>query len=260
MKQLERTEVTKRDSSPVRDCLQLPSYSLMEAMEAGVWIVSLSGITEYINSSLCRIVGYSPHEMVGRPLFDFIDRENMARVQGNIKKRSDGQSESYTMSMTRKDRTTIHVVVAANPLFDSKGSIIGAMALITEYKTTGYEVTPIKPKLKCANLRLHPESIELSIDEKKEQLSVFLFKLLSYFIQHNDRVISRDELIQNIWKNEVVTDRVIDSQIVILRKKLLNFNGVLKTVYGLGYILKSEETNPTAIAKNKTKLGKGRKK
>jgi two-component system response regulator BaeR len=67
------------------------------------------------------------------------------------------------------------------------------------------------------------------------------FRLLCYFNKHPKQVFSRDQLMQQIYKdNRIVTDRTIDSHIKNLRKKLQNIapnNECIKSIYGVGYKL-----------------------
>ena len=47
------------------------------------------------------------------------------------------------------------------------------------------------------------------------------FKLLATFVRHRRRVLSRDQLLDQVWgRGTFVTDRVVDNHIVNLRKKI----------------------------------------
>jgi DNA-binding response OmpR family regulator len=47
------------------------------------------------------------------------------------------------------------------------------------------------------------------------------FKLLAAFVRHTGRVLTRDQLLDQVWGHGVfVTDRVVDNQIANLRKKI----------------------------------------
>ena len=63
-------------------------------------------------------------------------------------------------------------------------------------------------------------------------------KLLKCFVQNKDRVMSRDRILEAVWRDSVVSDRTVDTHIVSLRKKLSGFDHEISTVYGAGYILK----------------------
>ena len=62
------------------------------------------------------------------------------------------------------------------------------------------------------------------------------FKLLRFLMERPERVISRDQLLQNVWSyHELVDTRTIDTHITRLRGKLGNPGDQIKTVRGFGY-------------------------
>ena len=52
--------------------------------------------------------------------------------------------------------------------------------------------------------------------------------------------MSRERILEAVWRDSVVSDRTVDTHIVSLRKKLVGFNHTIATVYGAGYVLKLE--------------------
>jgi len=70
-------------------------------------------------------------------------------------------------------------------------------------------------------------------------LTAHEFKLLKYFVENPERVLSREELLNEVWGyNSYPTTRTVDNQILKLRQKL-EPNAAephhLQTVYGAGY-------------------------
>jgi two-component system phosphate regulon response regulator PhoB len=62
------------------------------------------------------------------------------------------------------------------------------------------------------------------------------FKLLAYMAERRGRVISRDQLLQNVWSyNDVGDTRTVDTHITRLRSKLGPPGELIKTVRGFGY-------------------------
>ncbi len=62
------------------------------------------------------------------------------------------------------------------------------------------------------------------------------FKLLLYFLRHEDHVLSRDQIITAVWGHNVhILDRTIDTHISNLRKKLGPSVCAIKSVHGEGY-------------------------
>ncbi|WDE07392.1 winged helix-turn-helix domain-containing protein [Thalassomonas viridans] len=56
--------------------------------------------------------------------------------------------------------------------------------------------------------------------QKKLELEPKVFELLSYFCQNPDRVISKDELMDNVWSGTLVSDNAISRTIAKVRKAL----------------------------------------
>jgi DNA-binding response OmpR family regulator len=80
---------------------------------------------------------------------------------------------------------------------------------------------------------------ELRRSGRPLEISALEFKLLSAFIRNRGRLLSRDQLLDQVWGRGVaVTERVVDNQVLSLRKKIEPDPGepkVLVSVRGLGY-------------------------
>lgn len=82
-------------------------------------------------------------------------------------------------------------------------------------------------------------TMELTQDGQPVALTAQEFKVLKFFIQNQDRVISREELLDEVWGYQSYpSTRTVDNHILRLRQKLekdpshpLHF----KTVHGAGY-------------------------
>jgi TolB-like protein/Flp pilus assembly protein TadD len=65
-----------------------------------------------------------------------------------------------------------------------------------------------------------------------------VFDLLAYLIENRDRVVTRDEALENLWKGKVVTDSALGVRIKEARKAVCD-NGkqqsIIKTIHGRGY-------------------------
>jgi len=76
-------------------------------------------------------------------------------------------------------------------------------------------------------------------DGKPITLTAHEFKLLKYFVENAERVLGREELLNEVWGyNSYPTTRTVDNQILKLRQKLEPDSADphhLQTVYGAGY-------------------------
>ena len=80
---------------------------------------------------------------------------------------------------------------------------------------------------------------ECRISGRKVALTAHEFGLLKYLIQNRERVIERDELLEEVWgKDVVVSVRTIDTHMANLRKKLeddANQSRFIISIRGVGY-------------------------
>jgi two-component system, OmpR family, response regulator RegX3 len=71
------------------------------------------------------------------------------------------------------------------------------------------------------------------------EISALEFKLLSAFIRNRGRLLSREQLLDEVWGHGLaVTERVVDNQVSSLRKKIESNPAeprALVSVRGLGY-------------------------
>jgi DNA-binding winged helix-turn-helix (wHTH) protein len=64
------------------------------------------------------------------------------------------------------------------------------------------------------------------------------FEILHYLVQHRDRAVGREELLEALWPNPhpMPAERTIDVHIRRLRAKLDRFRDTVRTVQGQGYL------------------------
>ncbi len=68
------------------------------------------------------------------------------------------------------------------------------------------------------------------------ELSTTEFKLLSYLIQNKNAILTRDQILDNVWGYDYEgTDRTVDSHMNRLRSKLQEAGNYIRTVRGSGY-------------------------
>ncbi len=90
----------------------------------------------------------------------------------------------------------------------------------------------------CSNLSIDSKTSKAYIDNEYVKLTSHEFRLLSYMIHHQDKVISKTELIDHIYDQDYDRDsNTIEVFVGRLRRKL-NTN-LIKTERGLGYRLSS---------------------
>jgi DNA-binding response OmpR family regulator len=64
------------------------------------------------------------------------------------------------------------------------------------------------------------------------------YGILELLLRNPGAVVSRSQIMDQVWKDKRKNDRLIDAHLTSLRKKIQLFEGELQTVYGEGYRMK----------------------
>ena len=93
-----------------------------------------------------------------------------------------------------------------------------------------------EPDITFKSLRIDRNEKICYIDGEEVQLTRTEFDILLFFLTHRNRIYSREEIIEQVWGEDVVvTNRTIDTNITRLRKKLGEFGNYIITRHGFGY-------------------------
>jgi two-component system response regulator CssR len=112
------------------------------------------------------------------------------------------------------------------------------MLLKRIYGQTNNDV--IDEELNFSGYRINKKQRTVFNEDEEIQLTNKEFELLNYFVENKNNLISRDQILINVWGQDYFgSDRVVDDTIRRLRKKVDRLN--IETVYGYGYklVLKS---------------------
>lgn len=92
------------------------------------------------------------------------------------------------------------------------------------------------PALSFDGLDIDPAAHEVRVKKKAVELTAREFELLEYFAARPGRVVTREQLLEDLWKMDPdVETRTVDVHMRRLRQKLGSVAATLKTVRGVGY-------------------------
>lgn len=97
--------------------------------------------------------------------------------------------------------------------------------------------------LKLEGLVIDPVSHRISADDQPVDMGPTEYRLLEFFMTHQDRAYSRAQLLDQVWGGNVyVEDRTVDVHIRRLRKALEphRYDHLIQTVRGTGYRFSSK--------------------
>ena len=97
-----------------------------------------------------------------------------------------------------------------------------------------------KNEIECGAVRLDTRSARVTCDGQVVKLTSHEYRLLAYLMHHNDRIVSRTELVEHLYDQDFDRDsNTIEVFIGRLRKKIPP--DLIKTVRGLGYRMSADE-------------------
>jgi DNA-binding response OmpR family regulator len=94
-------------------------------------------------------------------------------------------------------------------------------------------------RIEVGNLIMDLRSREVTIDAKEVELAPVEFGILELLLVKLGTVVTRKEIMKEVWQDGRKSDRLIDAHVTSLRKKIDLFVGELQTVYGEGYRMKA---------------------
>lgn len=124
--------------------------------------------------------------------------------------------------VTKPFSPKVLVARAKTLMMRAEGTIVQNTSKVDTYNLSGIVL--------CVNSR------EVTVDGTPISLSKKEFDILEYFMKNPERVLTRQAILDEIWGYDYFGDeRVVDTHIKKLRKKLLSRAYALKTIFGIGY-------------------------
>ena len=153
----------------------------------------------------------------------------------------------------RENRKMPVLILTARDRWSDKVSVIDAGA--DDYVTKPFHVEEVLARIRAlirrsvgiasteieiGPIRLDTKLSRVSVDGKNIKLTALEFRLLSYIMHHQGKVVSRTELVEHLYDQDFDRDsNTIEVFVGRLRKKLST--DLIETVRGLGYRIQSAE-------------------
>ncbi len=119
-------------------------HGLIETTSEGFWLLDEYGITKDVNESLCKMIGYSKAEMIGKSPLWFFDEENQRILKSEMSQISHTVHRNYEITAIKKDGSRITVLSNATTLKDETGKLIGSFSMIKDISELKEKKTALK--------------------------------------------------------------------------------------------------------------------
>lgn len=104
-------------------------------------------------------------------------------------------------------------------------------------------------RLRCSSLEMDEDAHAVRVDGRDVSLSPTEFNLLRYLLHNQNRVVSKSQILDQVWRMDFAGDaRIVETYVGYLRKKI-DAGGTRKlihTVRGVGYMLSDRDAGGSA--------------
>jgi pimeloyl-ACP methyl ester carboxylesterase/DNA-binding winged helix-turn-helix (wHTH) protein len=106
---------------------------------------------------------------------------------------------------------------------------------------------------------LDPARVELRRDGEPVHVEPQVFDVLAFLLVHRDRVVTKTELLDQVWGNRFVSDSTLTSRVKAARRAIGDDGAsqrLIATVHGVGYRFVGEVTEPAAEREDRAPEGR----
>jgi len=162
-----------------------------------------------------------------------------------------GQDSGFTLCKTLRETLSIPILFVSART-SNEDMLLGLNIGGDDYITKPYSLSVLLAKVKAVlkrysgekekeehRLYIHDTTARIHLDGAPLELKNMEYKLLKYLLDNKGRVVEKEELFQEIWGDNFVSDGTLNVHIRRLREKIEtdpNAPVLIKTVWGVGYV------------------------
>jgi PAS domain S-box-containing protein len=106
----------------------------INAMLDPLWVVDNDNIVIDVNTAFMKLFGYEKGDIIGSPVYDFLDSENEALMRTQLYNRDEGISSTYSISIISKAGELIPVLISGSPIFSEEGEVMAKIGVMKDFR------------------------------------------------------------------------------------------------------------------------------
>ncbi|MBD2676584.1 MULTISPECIES: response regulator [Nostoc] len=125
----------RRDRQVIEESLQKSEAKyrrIVDTSYEGICTIDSLARIEFVNQRMLQMLGYAAAEMLGRSIFDFIERVDGVDVQEQLEWLKKQESDLKEGRWRCKDGSYIWTLISARAIFNEQGEFLGAIAMLTD--------------------------------------------------------------------------------------------------------------------------------
>lgn len=123
------------DLKVVKEALELKEQmyrQIVETAHEGIWLVDKEYCTTFVNQKMAQMLGYTVEQMIGKPMYNFVDPEWQEFAREHSRQRKQGISEQYELKYQCRDGSQLWTLTSAAPYYSSDGQWAGGLGMIVD--------------------------------------------------------------------------------------------------------------------------------
>ena len=105
---------------------------IVETAAEGIWQLDNQWNTNFVNSKIAKMLGYTIEEMMGKSVFKFMEKESKIIAKEKLKLCHQGMRKQEDFKFIRKDGANLWAIVSCSPIHNNAGEYMGALAMVTD--------------------------------------------------------------------------------------------------------------------------------
>ena len=152
---------------------------LFQRMNEGLMSSDPNGVILNVNPSLCKMLGYTDDEMIGKIGYEFLhDPDTAQRLKQKIKYRKTGKTGLYETTFLHKNGSIVWTNISATPDYNDQGNFSGVMLIVldvTDRKEAERKAFEIKEAF-TRELELSVAQRTRELEDARKELAISLKK------------------------------------------------------------------------------------